>query len=215
MKIKSFCSSSPLFRGIEFSNSRPICFIQGRSASLVSNTIRSMISEAELFNTAPVCPEKAIIENSVTLDIHGSRFTLTSLSDGGDGFSLRLFTRTDDGAQILLPPYILHCTTRYDGFINVFTSDRLTPNTEPKGYSDRIVDSFEMFFGELITGTEKGDTRPVFVYNFFDRLDAAVDPCPFIHRFSRLGRQVLITVCEKYPSERINHSAVQIIKLKD
>ena len=55
------------------------------------------------------------------------------------------------------------------------------------------------------------DDRPIFIYDYFDRLDEAIDITPIFNKLSSLGRQVFISVCSNYPIEKLKHDAVQIV----
>lgn len=55
------------------------------------------------------------------------------------------------------------------------------------------------------------DDRPIFIYDFFDRLDEAIDIAPTLDKLSSLGRQVFIAVCANDPIEKLKHDAVQIV----
>lgn len=65
------------------------------------------------------------------------------------------------------------------------------------------VENFKCFLEIVKAETEKGDTRPICIFDFFDRLDEAVDITPFLEPLSALGRQVFVGVSEGYPIERI------------
>ena len=58
------------------------------------------------------------------------------------------------------------------------------------------------------------DDRPVFIYDYFDRLDEATDITPVLNKLSSLGRQVFIAVCANYPIEKMKHGKVQIINVE-
>ena len=55
------------------------------------------------------------------------------------------------------------------------------------------------------------DDRPIFIYDYFDRLDEAIDIMPILDRLSYLGRQIFVAVCPNYPVEKLKHDAVQIV----
>ena len=57
------------------------------------------------------------------------------------------------------------------------------------------------------------DDRPIFIYDCFDRLDDATDVCPLLDRLALLDRQVFISVCPNYPTPKMKHSNVQVIKI--
>ena len=57
----------------------------------------------------------------------------------------------------------------------------------------------------------KRDDRPIYVFNFFERLDEATDIAPFIDLLTSLGRQVFIGI-GNYPIERFEKcTKVQIV----
>lgn len=61
--------------------------------------------------------------------------------------------------------------------------------------------------------THCADDRPIFIYDYFDRLDEAIDITPILDRLSSLGRQVFISVCSNYPIEKMKHNYVQTVKI--
>ena len=66
---------------------------------------------------------------------------------------------------------------------------------------DYNIENFKRFIEIARVETEKGDIRPIYVFNFFERLDEATDIEPFIDLLVSLGRQVFIDV-GNYPIER-------------
>ena len=61
--------------------------------------------------------------------------------------------------------------------------------------------------------TPCADDRPIFIYDYFDRLDEAIDITPILDKLSSLNRQVFISVCSNYPIEKMKHNNVQTAKL--
>ncbi len=57
------------------------------------------------------------------------------------------------------------------------------------------------------------DDRPIFIYDYFDRLDESIDITPILDKLSSLGRQVFISVCVNYPVEKMNHDKVQVVNM--
>ena len=79
--------------------------------------------------------------------------------------------------------------------------------------SDRNIENFKKFIEVVKEATKKGDTRPIYVSNLFERLDEATDIEPFIDSLVSLKRQVFIEVSKNYPIERFKNSdKVQIIE---
>lgn len=79
------------------------------------------------------------------------------------------------------------------------------------GESSFNIENFKKFIEIAREETEKGDTRPIYVFNFFERLDEATDIAPFIDLLASLGRQVFVGV-GNYSIERFkNNDKVKII----
>lgn len=57
------------------------------------------------------------------------------------------------------------------------------------------------------------DDRPIFIYGYFDCLDKAIDIAPILDKLSSLGRQVFISVCSSYPTQKMKHNHVQVVQL--
>ena len=76
---------------------------------------------------------------------------------------------------------------------------------------DYNVENFLRFLEIAKAETRRGDTRPIYIFDFFERLDEATDIAPFIDLLASLGRQVFIGV-GNYPVERFeNNDKVKII----
>ena len=59
--------------------------------------------------------------------------------------------------------------------------------------------------------TAKGDARPIYIFNFFERLDESTDITPFIDALATLDRQVFVGVSNTYPLERFESDKVQVM----
>ena len=76
---------------------------------------------------------------------------------------------------------------------------------------DYNVENFLRFLEIVKNETQKGDKRPIYIFDFFELLDEATDIAPFIDLLASLGRQVFIGV-GNYPVERFeNNDKVKII----
>jgi hypothetical protein len=75
---------------------------------------------------------------------------------------------------------------------------------------DYNIENFKRFIEIVKEETAKGDTRPIYVFNFFERLDEATDIAPFIDLLASLGRQVFVGVSNTYPIERFESDKVQV-----
>ena len=73
------------------------------------------------------------------------------------------------------------------------------------------IENFKRFIEIVKEETAKGDTRPLYVFNFFERLDEATDITPFIEALASLGRQVFVGISNNYPLERFESDKVQVV----
>ena len=69
---------------------------------------------------------------------------------------------------------------------------------------DYNLENFLCFLEIVKTETQKGDRRPIYVLDFFERLDEAFDITPFLEWLDSIERKVFIVVPSTYPVERFN-----------
>lgn len=83
--------------------------------------------------------------------------------------------------------------------------------------SDFCLENFKCFLDIVKRETEKGDDRPIYVFDLFERLDEAVDISPFLDTLASLGRQVFLSVktayADQYLYDKVDCDKVQIVKL--
>lgn len=96
---------------------------------------------------------------------------------------------------------------------NIFTFKPCTKNTLPES-KHRLL-QFAGFYADAVAGTQNGDDRPLFVYDLFDHIDESEDLTPWLNDLAALGRQVFIAVGKNYPTEKLVHSSVQLIKVNN
>ena len=213
MKIKSFSSSSPLFPRTVFSAEHPVIFLCSQHAFLMSNMMRSLIFESTPVTKEQACDEGSVFESSVAFEFGGRDYTVASVLDSGGRFSVYTFVQTGKGVRLISPSRELEDILVQGAGGNVFPDGHTPPMTSHKGYSHRLIDSFCQFLEKQRELTEKGDVRPIFIYNFFDRIDLSFDTRPFIDELVCLDRQVFISVCGNYPEDRMRHERVQIVRI--
>lgn len=76
---------------------------------------------------------------------------------------------------------------------------------------DYNLENFLCFLEVVKTETQKGDSRAIYICDFFERLDKSTDITPFIDALASLGRQVFVSVPNTYPLERFKNSKVQVV----
>lgn len=208
MKIKKFRTTTHLCPLIEFSDDTPIYFFWG--ASLFLQMMRSLIDGED---SEPIREGKEIIfESCVSFNEGGENYDLCGVLCNDQSFFAAV--RDKDG-------FSAEKTEKCIEMLKKKASDKL--NFFRKGHkyayndgflseSDYFIENFRAFLCVLKEETEKGDTRPIFISNFFERIDAAVDITPFLDTLAGLGRQVFVSVTKSYPYEKMGHSKVQIIE---
>ena len=73
------------------------------------------------------------------------------------------------------------------------------------------IENFKRFIEIVKEESAKGDVRPIYIFNFFERLDEATDITPFIESLASLGRQVFVGIPNNYPLERFENDKVQLV----
>lgn len=81
---------------------------------------------------------------------------------------------------------------------HIFPGKSRVPVSAPLGESDEILQGFSLFLQETHQRSKFGDTRPLFLYNFLERLDGAVDTGKILTALADTGRQVFIAVPHYY-----------------
>jgi hypothetical protein len=97
---------------------------------------------------------------------------------------------------------------------HIFADEDMRSSTACLPMSEKALLSFKKFLTTLKKDTNNGDFRPIFIYHFFDRIDESVDISSCIDELASLGRQVFISVCSNYPTEKMKHNKVQVINVE-
>ena len=71
--------------------------------------------------------------------------------------------------------------------------------------SDFCLANFYAFLKIIQKETEKGDNRPIYVEDFFERIDEAVDIAPIINELQNFDRPIYILISGGYSTERITN----------
>ena len=209
MKIKRFETVSPLFPSVSFAEDKPICFFA--TPSIYLHGMRCLLNGSGA--DSPINETiTSVFATQVSVELDGVAYELCSvLCDNGD-----FFVAVRDG-QHFSKQKTRECLTALRAWRD---DEKTTYSLENKYYtaehtlsaSDYSIANFRCFLDIVRAETEKGDRRPLFIFNFFDRLDEAVDITPFLDELAALGRQVFVSVGLHYPDEKMQHGKVQIVK---
>ncbi len=190
MNIKALSITSPTSLNFDLNISTPVVFICGRYSDLVLDLIRESIGDYG----AEQSPDR----------IDDGRFVIHSdIEIDGRDYSLCYIRNADFMGDNRLAAGF--SGTKLD-FSETETLELLAKFKGRNSDSSNILKRT----AALDSGT---DDRPIFLYDYFDRLDEAVDPMPIVDELVASGRQVFVSVCKGYPTERLTGEGLQVLKI--
>ena len=206
MKIKSFYTTSPIFEGGRFDDDKPVCVFAAPAVFL--HMMRCLL-DGESDNTPIDETKERTFVSRVNFELDGEDIELCGVLCDDQSF----FVAVKDGeyfsaerTQTIVAK--LRSMKRDESnsynFLNKYVA-----NENNLSECDYNIANFKRFIE--IAREETEDTRPIYVFNFFERLDEATDIEPFIDLLASLGRQVFIGI-GNYPIERFeNNDKAQIL----
>ena len=208
MKIKSFYTTSPIFEGGRFDADKPVCVFAAPAVFL--HMMRCLL-DGESDDTPIDETKERTFVSRVAFELDGEEIELCGVLCDDQSF----FVAVKDGehfsaerTQTVVAK--LRSMKRDDrnsyNFLNKYVA-----NENYLSECDYNIENFKKFIEIARKETEKGDTRPIYVFNFFERLDEATDIEPFIDLLASLDRQVFIGI-GNYPIERFEkYTKVQVV----
>ena len=208
MKIKSFYTTSPIFEGGRFDADKPVCVFAAPAVFL--HMMRCLL-DGESDDTPIDETKERTFVSRVNFELDGEEIELCGILCDDQSF----FVAVKDGehfsaerTQTIVAK--LRSMKRDDcnsyNFLNKYIA-----NENYLSECDYNIENFKKFIEIAREETEKGDSRPIYVFNFFERLDEATDIAPFIDLLASLGRQVFIGI-GNYPIERFEkYTKVQVV----
>ena len=208
MKIKSLYTTSPIFEGGRFDVDKPVCVFAAHAVFL--HMMRCLLDgesdDALIYETK----ERTFVSR-VNFELDGEEIELCGVLCADQSF----FVAVKDGEHFSAertPEVIakLRSTKRDDrnsyNFLNKYVA-----NENNLSECDYNIANFKRFIEIVKEETAKGDPRPIYIYNFFERLDDATDITPFIDALADLGKQVFVGVSNTYPLKRFESDKVQVV----
>lgn len=190
MNIKNFKADTSIF-SVELSADKPICFIRGGYSNFVLDLMRELI---------------------------GDYVSHCYLDNVNDGFYV-LHADIEDGSKNYQVCYIRNAEEVGDNRIGVNFTDGGTNFSKADTYEfldkreDWAMDTSNVLIGTA-DPTSVTSKSPIFIYDYFDRLDLGIDTSPLLDRLLGTGRQVFIAVCGSYPDEKVKHDGVRVFDVK-
>lgn len=208
MKIKSFYTTSPIFEGGRFDECKPICVFAAPAVFL--HMMRCLL-DGESDDTPIDESKERTFVSRVDFEFDGEDIELCGVLCNDQSF----FVAVKDGEHFSAertPKVIatLRSMKRDESNSYIFLNKYVT-NENNLSESDYNIENFKRFIEIVKEETDKGDTRPIYIFNFFERLDEATDITPFIDTLANIGRQVFVGISNNYPIERFESAKVQVV----
>ena len=208
MKIKSFYTTSPLFEGGKFNNDKPVCVFAAPAVFL--HMMRCLL-DGESDDTPIDETKERTFVSRVNFELDGEEIELCGVLCADQSCFVAVKYGEHFSAERTPEVIAKLRSMKRDDRISYNFLNKYVANENYLSECDYNIENFKRFIEIAREETEKGDTRPIYVFNFFERLDEATDIAPFIDLLASLGRQVFIGI-GNYPIERFeNNDKAQIL----
>ena len=208
MKIKSFYTTSPIFEGGKFDDDKPVCVFAAPAVFL--HMMRCLL-DGESDDTPIDETKERTFVSRVNFELDGEEIELCGVQCDDQSF----FVAVKDGERfsaVRTQTVVAKLRSMKRDESNSYSFlNKYIANETYLSECDYNIENFQRFIEIAREETVKGDARPIYVFNFFERLDEVTDIEPFIDLLASLGRQVFIGI-GNYPIERFEkYTKVQVV----
>ena len=208
MKIKSFYTTSPIFEGGRFDDDKPVCVLAAPAVFL--HMMRCLL-DGESDDTPIDETKERTFVSRVNLELDGEEIELCGVLCDDQSFFVAVKDGEHFSAEQTQTVVAKLRSMKRDERNSYSFLNKYVANENNLSECDYNIANFKKFIEIAREETEKGDTRPIYVFNFFERLDEATDIAPFVDLLASLGRQVFIGI-GNYPIERFEkYTKVQVV----
>ena len=208
MKIKSFYTTSPIFEGGRFDDDKPVCVFAAPAVFL--HMMRCLL-DGESDDTPIDETKERTFVSRVNFELDGEEIELCGILCDDQSFFVAVKDGEHFSAERTQKVVEKLRSMKRDESNSYSFLNKYIANENYLSECDYNIENFKRFIEMAREETVKGDTRPIYVFNFFERLDEATDIAPFIDLLASLGRQVFIGI-GNYPIERFEKcTKVQIV----
>ena len=208
MKIKSFYTTSPIFEGGRFDDDKPVCVFAAPAVFL--HMMRCLLDGESDDTPIDETKERPFVSR-VNFEIDGEDIELCGVLCDDQSFFVAVKDGEHFSAEQTQEVIVKLRSMKRDERNSYNFLNKYTANENNLSECDYNIENFKRFIEIARAETEKGDARPIYVFNFFEHLDEATDVAPFIDLLTSLGRQVFMGI-GNYPIERFeNCKKVQIV----
>ena len=188
MKINNIQITSASTLNTEFTSTAPICALRGRYSDLALDLLRELIGDYGAQNDPDRIDDgRFVIHADIEMDNKNYNVCYIRNADfmGDNRLAVNFEPNSIRFSEDDTREFVTKCSERDTGDTNVRIKTADISSCE--------------------------DDRPIFIYDYFDRLDEAIDITPVLDELASLGRQVFISVCAGYPE--IKHEKVQMVQV--
>lgn len=208
MKIKSFYTTSPIFEGGRFDDDKSVCVFAAPAVFL--HMMRCLL-DGESDDTPIDETKERTFVRKVKFDLDGEDIDLCGVLCDDQSFFVAVkdgehFSAEQTQKVIAKLRFMKRDERNSYNFFNKYVA-----NENNLSECDYNIANFNRFIEIVKEETAKGVTRPIYVFNFFERLDEATDITPFIDALAAIGRQVFVGISNNYPLERFESDKVQLV----
>ena len=207
MKIKSFYTTSPIFEGGRFDDDKPVCVFAAPAVFLHM----CCLLDGESDDTPIDETKERTFVSRVDFELDGEEIELCGVLCDDQSFFVVVKDGEHFSAERTQKVIAKLRSMKRDERNSYSFLNKYVANENNLSECDYNIENFKRFIEIASEETLKGDSRPIYVFNFFERLDEATDIAPFIDLLASLGRQAFIGV-GNYPIERFEkNDKVKII----
>ena len=208
MKIKSFHTTSTIFEGGKFADDKSVCVFAAPAVFL--HMMRCLL-DGESDNTPIDESKERTFVSEVKFDLDGEDIDLCGVLCDDQSFFVAVKDGEHFSAERTQKVIAKLRSMKRDERNSYNFLNKYVANENNLSECDYNIANFNRFIEIVKEETARGDTRSIYVFNFFERLDEATDIEPFIDALASLGRQVFVGISNKYPLERFESDKVQLV----
>lgn len=208
MKIKSFYTTSPIFEGGRFDDYKSVCVFAAPAVFL--HMMRCLL-DGETDDTPIDESKERTFVSRVNFEIDGEDIELCGVLCDDQSFFVAVKDGEHFSAERTQKVIAKLRSMKRDERNSYNFFNKYVANEDNLSECDYNIANFNRFIEIVKEETAKGDTRPIYIFNFFERLDEATDITPFVESLASLGRKVFVGISNSYPLERFDSGKVQVV----
>ena len=208
MKIKSFYTTSPIFEGGKIDDDKSVCVFAAPAVFL--HMMRCLLDEETDDTPIDESKERTFVSR-VTFELDGEDIELCGVLCDDQSFFVAVKDGEHFSAERTQEVIAKLRSMKRDERNSYNFFNKYVANENNLSECDYNIANFNRFIEIVKEETAKGDTRPTYIFNFFERLDETTNITPFIDALASLGRQVFVGISNNYPIERFESDKVQLV----